>query len=267
MTYSFAALDRETGQIGIVVQSKAFAVGMAVPWALPKVGAVCTQANTNMKFGPEGLALLEQGLSPQEVIDRLLRDDEARKIRQVGVLNASGEAANYTGENCMAWAGGLTGDGWTCQGNILAGPQVLEAMAKAYAGSQGPLAERLLEALRAGQEAGGDIRGMQSAALLVVGEGAAHPGGRLIDIRVDDHASPIEELARVYQVRRKLSEAWSGEYVEYQGDIILMTEQLMRMRSITSLKALAERLGIEDAIRGSKISQRFLRAIASERQK
>ncbi|MFZ5827944.1 MAG: DUF1028 domain-containing protein [Bacillota bacterium] len=267
MTYSFAAIDRETGQIGIVVQSKAFAVGMAVPWARPKVGAICTQANTNMKFGPDGLALLEQGVSPKEVISRLLQEDEGRKIRQIGVLDASGQAANYTGENCMAWAGGLTGDGWTAQGNILAGPQVLEAMAAAYTEERGSLAERLLDALKAGQEAGGDIRGMQSAALLVVGEGAQHPEGKLIDLRVDDHPKPIDELIRIYHVRKKLWDSWTGEYVEYQGDIILMTEQLMRMRQIPSLKALAERLGIEDAIRGSKISQRFLRAIANERQK
>lgn len=267
MTYSFAAIDRETGQIGIAVQSKAFAVGLAVPWAKPGVGAVCTQANTNMKYGPEGLALLAQGLSPQEVIDRLTRDDEGRKIRQVGVLAADGRAAAYTGENCMAWAGSLTGDGWTCQGNILAGPQVVEAMAEAFTQAGGPLAERLLSALKAGQEAGGDIRGMQSAALLVVGEGAAHPEGKLIDLRVDDHHTPIEELARLYQVRKRLWENYAGEWVEYQGDIVLITEQLMRMRGISSLKALAEKLGIAEAIRGSKISQQFLRAIANERQK
>lgn len=267
MTYSFAALDRETGQIGIVVQSKAFAVGMAVPWARPKVGAVCTQANTNMKFGPEGLALLQAGLSPQEAINRLLQDDDGRKIRQIGMLDASGQVANHTGENCMGWAGGLTGEGWTCQGNILAGPQVLEAMVAAYSGTTGPLAERLLNAIRAGQEAGGDVRGMQSAALLVVGEGAAHPEGKLVEIRVDDHHTPIEELIRVYHVQKKLWDSRTGEYVEYQGDIVLMAEQLMRMRTIPSLKALAEKLGIKEAIRGSKISQKFLRAIASERQR
>ncbi len=267
MTFSLAALDRETGQIGIVVQSKAFAVGLAVPWARPKVGAVCTQANTNMKYGPEGLDLLEQGLAPQEVIERLTRADEGYKIRQVGVLDASGRAANYTGPNCMEWAGGLTGDGWTAQGNILAGPQVVEAMAAAYSSAEGPLAERLLSALKAGQEAGGDTRGMQSAALLVVGEGAMHPGGKLIEIRVDDHHTPIDELIRIYQVRKRLFDSRSGEWVDYQGDVMLMTEQLMRMRKIPSLKALAEKLGIEEAIRGSKISQRFLQAIAAERMK
>ncbi|MFZ5814707.1 MAG: DUF1028 domain-containing protein [Bacillota bacterium] len=267
MTYSFAALDRETGQIGIAVQSKAFAVGTGVPWARPQVGAVCTQATTNMKFGPDGLALLERGLSPQEVIDRLLREDEGRKVRQIGVLDASGRAANYTGANCLPWAGGLTGDGWTCQGNILAGPRVLEAMAEAFTGSSGPLAERLLAALKAGQEAGGDTRGMQSAALLVVAEGAAHPEGKLIDIRVDDHHTPIEELVRLYQIRKRVAENFAAEWVEYTGDIVLITEDLMRRRQIPSLKALAEKLGIADAIRGSKISQRFFRAIASERQK
>lgn len=267
MTYSIAALDRETGTIGIAVQSKAFGVGFAVPWAKPGVGAICTQANTNMAYGPAGLSLLGQGLSPQEVIGQLTQADEGRKIRQVGVLAADGRAANYTGENCMGWAGGLAGDGWTCQGNILAGSQVVEAMAEAFTGSAGPLAERLLLALKAAQEAGGDIRGMQSAALLVVGEGATHPEGKLFEIRVDDHATPIEELTRVYQVRKRLFENYSAEWVEYTGDILLTAEHVMRLRGIPSLKALAEKLGVKDAIRGSKISQALLRAIAAERAK
>lgn len=267
MTYSIAALDRETGTIGIAVQSRAFGVGFAVPWARPGVGAICTQASTNMKYGPEGLALLSQGLSPQEVIDRLTRADEGRKIRQVGVLAADGRAANYTGENCMEWAGGLAGDGWTCQGNILAGPRVVEAMAEAFTSATGPLAERLLLALKAAQEAGGDRRGMQSAALLLVGEGATHPEGKLFELRVDDHPNPIAELTRLYQVRKKLYDNYTAEWVEYSGDIILMAEHVMRLRSIPSLKALAEKMGIKDAIRGSKISQQFLRAISAERMK
>lgn len=267
MTFSIAALDRETGSIGIAVQSKAFGVGLAVPWARPGVGAVCTQASTNMKYGPEGLELLSQALSPQEVIDRLTQADEGRKVRQVGVLAHDGRAANYTGPNCMDWAGGLTGDGWTCQGNILAGPQVVEAMAEAFAGSAGPLAERLLLALKAAQEAGGDTRGMQSAALLIVGEGGPHPEGKLIEIRVEDHHTPIEELTRIYQVRKKLYDNYTAAWVEYTGDIVLTAEHVMRLRSIPSLKVLAEKLGISDAIRGSKISQQFLRAISRERMK
>lgn len=267
MTFSIAALDRATGQIGVAVQSKAFAVGFRVPWARPGVGAVCTQASTNSAFGPEGLALLEQGHSPQEVLDRLLQGDDGRKVRQVGVLDASGRAANYTGPNCMSWAGGLAGDGWTCQGNILAGPQVVVAMATAYTSAAGPLADRLLAALQAGQEAGGDSRGMQSAALLVVGEGADHPEGKLMELRVEDHDSPIEELSRLCQVHKRLEAKWSGEWVDYQGDILLMAEQLMHMRNVPSLKALAEQMGIANAIRGAKISQQFLQAIAAERRK
>lgn len=267
MTFSMAALDRATGQIGIVVQSKTFAVGHAVPWAKPGVGAVCTQASTNAKLGPAGLDLLSQGLSPQEALDRLLQSDDGRKTRQVGILNASGQAANYTGENCLPWAGGLVGDGWTCQGNILAGPQVMEAMAKAYTTFDGPLAERLLAALKAGQEAGGDVRGMQSAALLVVDPDTDHPEGKLIDLRVDDHDDPIEELQRLYKIHVRTTSMWSSEWIKYEGDVVLMAEQVMRLRGVPSLKALASALGIQNGISGSRISLGFFEAILQERQK
>lgn len=267
MTFSMAAIDRETGQIGIVVQSKAFAVGTRVPWAKPGVGAVCTQASTNAQLGPAGLDLLAQGLSPQEVLDRLLADDEGRKTRQVGIVDASGRAANYTGEHCLDWAGGLTGEGWTCQGNILAGPQVLEAMAEAFTTFDGPLAERLLAALKAGQEAGGDARGVQSAALLVVAPDTDQPEGRLIDLRVDDHDAPIEELQRLYKIHRRLADTWSSGWVKYEGDVLLMAEQVMRLKGVSSLKALADSLGIRNAISGSKISLPFFEAIMRERMK
>ncbi|HEY8347613.1 MAG TPA: DUF1028 domain-containing protein [Symbiobacteriaceae bacterium] len=267
MTFSIAAVDRKTGQIGIAVQSKAFAVGRAVPWAKPGVGAVCTQASTNAKLGPAGLDLLARGLTPQEAIDRLLQEDEGRKTRQLGIVDASGRAATYTGANCLPWAGGLTGDGWACQGNILTGPEVVEAMARAFTNATGPLAERLLAALKAGQEAGGDSRGMQSAALLVVSEDTDHPEGKLIDLRVDDHDSPIEELERLYQVYRRWTDHWQGEWIKYQGDVVLMAEQVMQMRGIPSLKALADALGVRNAIQGSRISQEFFQAILRERQK
>lgn len=267
MTFSMAAIDRETGQIGIAVQSRAFAVGSRVPWAKPGVGAVCTQASTNTQLGPAGLDLLAQGLSPREVLDRLLAGDEGRKTRQVGILDIHGRAANYTGEHCLDWAGGLTGDGWTCQGNVLAGPQVLEAMAEAYARFDGPLAERLLAALKAGQEAGGDVRGMQSAALLVVGPDADRPDGKLIDLRVDDHDAPIEELQRLYKIHRRMVDTWHSGWIKYEGDVALMTEQVMRLRGVSSLKALADSLGVRNAISGSRISLSFFEAIMQERMK
>ncbi|HLN64953.1 MAG TPA: DUF1028 domain-containing protein [Symbiobacteriaceae bacterium] len=267
MTYSMAAFDPATGQLGVVVQSKAFTVGSMVPWALPGVGAVATQANVNIHFGPRGLDLLKEGLAPDQVIERLLADDEGRKVRQIGVVDARGRSANYTGENCLRWAGALHGENWTCQGNILTGPRVVEAMAEAYTRASGSLADRLLAALSAGQEAGGDARGMQSAALLVVGENSGHPEGRLIDLRVDDHHAPIEELHRLYHIHQKLHENWSSEWCDYAGDLVLIAEQLMQMRQIASLQKLAEALHVPDAIHGRKISSAFRRAIFEERQK
>lgn len=267
MTYSLAAFDRATGQLGVVVQSCAFSVGSRVAWAEPGVGAMATQANTNAHYGPNGLRLLRDGLTPDGVIKKLTTDDDGRKIRQVGLVDAQGRAANYTGDNCLPWAGGLTGDGWACQGNILAGPQVVEAMARAYTTAQGSLAERLLAALEAGQEAGGDTRGMQSAALLVVSaEASDHPEGRLIDLRVDDHHQPIEELKRLYHVWRKGYQSRHSEWLEYK-DVHLAVEQLMQQRGIPSLQKLAEALGVPDGVRGSKISLKLYEAVAAERKK
>jgi uncharacterized Ntn-hydrolase superfamily protein len=265
MTYSMVAFDPATGQLGVAVQSRAFGVGAVVPWALPGVGAVATQANTNPRHGPEGLRLLREGLHPDAVIQRLVSADPGFKIRQIGVVDAQGQAAAYTGANCLEWAGSLTGEGWVCLGNILVGHRVLEAMAEAFTQCGGPLAERLLAALAAGQEAGGDSRGMQSAALLIVGEGSDHPEGRLVDLRVDDHHQPILELHRLYRVHQKAREVWTAEWSDYRGDIVLVAEQLMRKRSIPSLQQLAETLGVPDGIRGSKISLALRRAIHTAR--
>jgi len=194
--------------------------------------------------------------------------DEGRKIRQVAAVDAQGHVAHYTGANCLAWAGAVSGEHFSCQGNILAGPEVVEAMASAFTKTSGNLAERLLAALAAGQEAGGDIRGVQSAALLVVSpEATHHPGGRLVDLRVDDHHSPIEELQRIYQVRKKLWTRWQADWVEYSGDLVLVVEQIMHRRGIPSLQKLAEALGVPDGIRGSKISQKLIAAINDERRK
>jgi len=267
MTFSLAAFDPATGQLGVAVQSKAFAVGAIVPWALPGVGAVATQANANRHYGPGALALLKEGLAPTQVIERLTAADEGRKIRQLGVVDARGRAANYTGENCLEWAGGLTGEGWTCQGNVLEGAGVVEAMAEAYLKTEGSFAERMLAALAAGQEAGGDRRGMQSASLLVVGDNPNDPAGRILDLRVDDHHTPIEELHRLYLVNQKLTEAFTGDWTDYAGNVVLITEQLMQRRSIPGLQGLAEALGVPNGIRGRKISKAFREAIERERAK
>lgn len=200
-TFSIVAADPRSGEIGVAVQSRIVGVGAVVPWARAGVGAVATQALANVAYGADGLALLEKGESPGRVVAALVEADAGREKRQVGVVSAAGEAANFTGSQCLEWAGGRTGRGYCVQGNILAGEAVVAAMAGAFERTEGELSERLLAALEAGQEAGGDLRGKQSAALLVVREGWGYGGGndRFRDIRVDDHPDPIAELRRVYR--------------------------------------------------------------------
>jgi uncharacterized Ntn-hydrolase superfamily protein len=201
-TFSIVAMDPLTGEIGVAVQSRAFSVGSAVPWAEAGVGAIATQALTNQAFGPKGLALLRQGLDSKTVLDRLLADDPQRENRQVAVIDTTGAAVNFTGSKCLAWAGGLTGKDFACQGNILVSENVVTSMAGAFEATQGELADRLLAALVAGQAAGGDKRGMQSAALLVVRPSEDYPQYRYryIDLRVEDDPDPINELKRLYSI-------------------------------------------------------------------
>lgn len=198
-TFSIVGYDEETGDLGVAVQSKFFAVGSVVPWAKADVGAIATQAFGNTSFGPRGLDLLEAGLPVDDVLAELLGDDPDRERRQVGILNARGAAAAFTGSECMAWAGHRIGAGYTAQGNILVSEETVAAMAAAFEASEGLLADRLIAALRAGQAAGGDSRGVQSAAILVVRRGGGYGGfnDRYCDLRVDDHEDPIEELARL----------------------------------------------------------------------
>ncbi len=204
-TFSIVAYDSVTQELGVAVQSKAFAVGPAVAWAEAGVGAIATQASTNESFGPRGLDLLRAGLGSKQVLDLLLDSDPGREDRQVGVIDACGQGVNFTGSRCLVWAGGRTGPGYACQGNILASEDVVAAMADAFEKTQGELAERMLQALVAAQAAGGDKRGMQSAALLVVRPSEAHPEyrHRYVDLRVEDHTDPINELIRVYRIHEK----------------------------------------------------------------
>ena len=180
----------------MAVQSKFLAVGAFVPWARGGIGAVATQAYAEITYGSRGLALLESGLSPQDTIDRLTGDDEMRNHRQVGVVAANGHSASYTGEECFEHARGVTGEGFAAQGNILTNAEVPEAMADTFRGSSGRLADRLLGALAAGEEAGGEKRGMESAALVVVRPGGGYGGNhdRWLDLRIDHSDSPIEDL-------------------------------------------------------------------------
>jgi len=205
-TFSIVALDPATGEIGVAVQSRIVAVGGIVPFAVAGVGAVATQAYANVLYGPAGLAILAEGIAPAECIRLLTDGDPLRETRQLGLIDAAGTAVNFTGNECNAWAGGRVGQNYAVQGNILAGPAVVAAMAEAFEETGGVLAERLLASLKAGQAAGGDKRGMQSAALLIVREGWGYAGlnDRYRDLRVDEHADPITELERVYRAHCRL---------------------------------------------------------------
>lgn len=203
-TFSIVALDASTGELGVAVASKFLAVGALVPWAAAGVGAVATQARANLSFGPNGLALLARGLPADEVVARLIGEDDGRDHRQLGIVDASGRGASWTGRNCLPWAGNLTGPKYSVQGNILTGETVVRAMAETFECTAGPLPERLVGALAAGQAAGGDSRGQQSAALLVVKEKGSYGGylDRYVDLRVDDHPAPIEKLRGLLELHR-----------------------------------------------------------------
>jgi uncharacterized Ntn-hydrolase superfamily protein len=206
-TYSICACDLAAGQWGVATQSKFLAVGSVVPWAAPEVGAVATQSYANPRYGPDGLALLRDGLSAEEVVQRLTAADEDREVRQLGVVDGEGRAATFTGSGCHAWAGGRTGDAYTAQGNILVSGATVDALATTFEASGGsPLVERLLDCLDAAEAAGGDRRGRQSAALLVVERDGGYAGlsDSLVDLRVDDHEDPLGELRRIHRIHDML---------------------------------------------------------------
>jgi uncharacterized Ntn-hydrolase superfamily protein len=198
-TFSIVGFDPQTGDLGVAVQSKFLAVGAVVPFAKAGVGAVATQSWANTSYGPRGLDLLAAGKSPEEAIAELTGADDRPEQRQVGIVDAQGRSATFTGPNCFPWAGGMTGPNFAVQGNILVGEDTVRALAETFQQAQGSLAHRLMEALAAGQRAGGDSRGQQSAALLVVREAGGYGGfnDRMIDLRVDEHPQPITELARL----------------------------------------------------------------------
>jgi uncharacterized Ntn-hydrolase superfamily protein len=198
-TFSIVGFDPQTGDLGVAVQSKFLAVGAVVPFAKAGVGVVATQSWANTSYGPRGLDLLAAGKSPEEAIAALTGADDRPEQRQVGIVDAQGRSASFTGPNCFSWAGGMTGPNFAAQGNILVGEDTVRALAETFQQAQGGLAHRLVEALAAGQRAGGDSRGQQSAALLVVREAGGYGGfnDRMIDLRVDEHPQPIAELARL----------------------------------------------------------------------
>src|SRR5216110_1044212 len=205
-TYSIAACDLDASQWGVATQSKFLAVGSVVPWAEPHVGAIATQAYANPRYGTEGLSFLREGLSAEEVVGRLTSADEGRDHRQLGVVDREGRSASFTGAECLEWAGGRTGSCYAAQGNILVSAETVDAIAETFEPSTGTLAERLLDCLDAAQAAGGDRRGQQSAALLVVEKDAGYGNlsDSLVDLRVDEHGRPIDELRRIFDLHRLL---------------------------------------------------------------
>lgn len=222
MTFSIVAVDPVAEECGVAVASKFLAVGSAVPWARAGVGAIATQSNANTTYGPRGLDLLERGMDPASVIDRLTSEDPGAASRQLGVVDLRGRSATFSGGECFAWYGGKTAENVAVQGNILVGEETVGSMFKTFQSTSGTLASRLLAALAAGERAGGDRRGKQSAALLVVKPNGGYGGfnDRYLDLRVDDHPNPVDELIRIAGLWRLYYEKPSdGELVRISGEI------------------------------------------------
>lgn len=201
-TYSIVGFDPEKGDLGVAVASKFIASGAIVPWVKARVGAIASQALANPSYGPRGLMLLEKRMSARSVLEALLSDDPLREHRQVGIVDSKGEAAAFTGKECYPYAGHIVGNYYSVQGNILTGADVLEAMAKAFESTRGELVDKLLSALEAGDRAGGDKRGKQSAAVIVLREKGGYLGltDKYVDLRVDDHPEPVKELRRIFEI-------------------------------------------------------------------
>jgi uncharacterized Ntn-hydrolase superfamily protein len=238
-TYSIAACDLNASQWGVATQSKFLGVGSVVPWAVPGVGAIATQAYANPRYGPDGLTLLREGLSAQEVVERLTGADEGRDHRQLGVVDGNGVGASFTGAECMEWAGGRTGEGYAAQGNILVSAETVDAIAETFESAKGSLAERLLDCLDAAQAAGGDRRGQQSAALLVVERDGGYAGlsDEIVDLRVDEHERPLDELRRIYVMHQAIfGKTPREDWVEVDGELA------------TELRERLARIGYEDEL-------------------
>ena len=254
-TYSIAAGDLGARQWGVAVQSKFLAVGSVVPWAEPEVGAIATQAYANPSYGPPGLSLLREGLSASEVVERLTGEDDERDHRQLGVVDAKGDSASWTGPECNDWAGHLTGRGYAAQGNILVGEETVAALAKTFeANAHLSLVQRLLECLAAAQAAGGDRRGQQSASVLVVERNGGYAGlsDVLVDLRVDDHERPIEELRRIYEIHRRLFETSPREdWLPLEGELRTEVDERLARLGYDTLDAWAGVENLEERVDGA----------------
>ena len=253
-TYSICACDLEAGQWGVATQSKFLAVGSVVPWAAPHVGAIATQSYANPRYGPDGLALLREGLSADEVVERLTSPDDDRALRQLGIVDGEGRAATYTGAECHTWAGGRTGDGYAVQGNILVSAETVDALAETFESAAGqPLAERLIDCLDAAEAAGGDSRGRQSAALLVVERDGGYAGlsDTLVDLRVDDHADPLGELRRIYGLHDDLfGKTPREEWIAVDDTLRAELDELLSRAGHASLADWAGVANLEERVDG-----------------
>jgi uncharacterized Ntn-hydrolase superfamily protein len=253
-TYSIVACDLEEKQWGVAVQSKFLAVGSVVPWAEPQVGAIATQAYANPSYGPNGLALLREGLSANEVVERLTSEDAGRDQRQLGVVDANGGSASWTGRRCNDWAGHRNGAGYATQGNILVGEETVTALATTFeANPQLPLAQRLIDCLAAAQAAGGDRRGQQSASLLVVEKEGGYAGlsDILVDLRVDDHERPIQELRRIAGLHSRLfGRSPRADWLPLEGELRAEVDERLARLGYDSLDAWAGVENLEERVDG-----------------
>ena len=267
-TYSIVACDLDRGEWGVAVQSKFLAVGSVVPWAEPEVGAVATQAYANPRYGPDGLALLRQGLSAEDVVKRLTEADDGRDQRQLGVVDAAGRGATFTGSECNEWAGGRTGAGYAAQGNILVSGDTVDALAETFEATEGLLAERLLASLTAAQAAGGDSRGQQSASLLVVRRDGGYAGlsDVVLDLRVDDHETPIEELRRLHGLHDQLfGQTPRDRWLTVDGELRAEIDERLATLGYERLEDWAGVANLEERVDGdAEIDPVVLRELRSE---
>ena len=253
MTYSIVAWDRPASQWGVAVQSKFLSVGSVVPWAAAGVGAIATQAYANPQYGPDGLSLLREGLSAQDVVERLVGADDGRDERQLGIVDAEGRAASWTGAGCREWAGHRTGDGYAAPGNILVSQETVDALAETFESSAGrPLALRLIDCLQAAQAAGGDRRGQQSASLLIVQPGGGYAGmsDLVCDLRVEDHERPIDELARLYSLHDRLFGVTpDDDWLPLEGELAEEVQKRVESAGYSTLHEWAGVANLEERVR------------------
>jgi len=268
-TYSVCACDLDAGHWGVATQSKFLAVGSVVPWAEPHVGAIATQSYANPRYGPDGLGLLRDGATAEETVERLTSADPDRAQRQLGIVDAHGGSASFTGEGCHAWAGGRTGPGYAIQGNILVSRATVDAMVDAFTGSAGePLANRLLDCLEAAERAGGDRRGRQSSAILVVERDGGYAGlsDTLVDLRVDDHPDPVGELRRLYGIHDALFGVTPrAEWLEVDDALRAELDERLALVGHPSLESWGGVENLEERIDGENQVDPVVLAVLRER--